>query len=206
MERRWAVAFCWDPALQGFTQCMSRPQTQAPPLRTTPQQTLSSRFHPTLYSPHIPGALSQLTSSLQTSYHLFQASLLRSPIFSALFSSKRSHPLKNPRSVEGHASVLPTLKAGSSTVPVPFYLASKLVFRPWPYWRQATPLQTLGRASCRSLLWSRPNHRTRPSCPTSPTRHRRAQNRAAAPGVSPITAGGSDSGGQLGDVPGRIRT
>ena len=142
MERRCAVAFCWDPALQGFAQCMSRPQTQAPPLRTTPQQTLSSRFHPTLYSPHIPGALSQLTSSLQTSYHLFRASLLRSPIFSALFSSKRSRPFKNPRSVEGHASVLPALKAGSSTGPVPFYLASKLVFRPWPYWRQATPLQT----------------------------------------------------------------
>lgn len=58
----------------------------------------------------------------------------------------------------------------------------------------------------RSLVWPRPNYRPRPSDTASPTRHRRAQSRAAASGAPPRAAGGNDCEGQPGGVPGRIRT
>lgn len=58
----------------------------------------------------------------------------------------------------------------------------------------------------RSLVWPRPKYRPRPSDTAPPTRHRRAQSRAAASGVPPRAAGGSDCEGQPGGVPGRIRT
>lgn len=89
-------------------------------------------------------------------------------------------------------------------------LAKPLNTRPQPLelsrsWSQAAPLQTLKPASCRSHL--RPC-RDRPlaSRPASPTRLGRAPRRATVSGVSPVAGSGNDCGGQLGGVPGRIRT
>lgn len=76
-------------------------------------------------------------------------------------------------------------------------------FRTWRLWTRAT-LQVPG-GSVIPVWVSAQTIGHVPQTPP-PTRHRRAQSRAAASGAPPRAAGGNDCEGQPGGVPGRIRT